>query len=310
MIGQKVFFKENRSTEKENQNIASNKSIKLKRYFFLLFFTFLLALFIRGFLLEAYKIPTGSMENTLLPGDFILVNKAAYSISTPRTIPIFNIKLPRVELVNLAEPRRNDVIVFEFPGNIYELHSVNHENYVKRVIGEPGDLLQIIDKKVYINGEKIPAPSLALFDPSDIRMKGMEGRGIFPPGKKWNKDNYGPILIPYKGLTIDINTKNIQDWGMIIDREFNKKVVRVEGTVITINDKPVRNYKFKKNYYFVLGDNRDNSLDSRYWGFVPSDKIIGRAFLIYWSIDINKTESGISNFLKSIRTERIFKTVK
>ncbi len=125
MIGQKVFFKENRSTEKDNQNIASNKSIKLKRYFFLLFFTFLLALFIRGFLLEAYKIPTGSMENTLLPGDFILVNKAAYSISTPRTIPIFNIKIPRVELVNLAEPKRNDVIVFEFPGNIYELHSVN-----------------------------------------------------------------------------------------------------------------------------------------------------------------------------------------
>ncbi len=184
------------------------------------------------------------------------------------------------------------------------------ENYVKRVIGEPGDLLQIIDKKVYINGKKIPAPSLALFDPSDIRMKGMEGRGIFPPGKKWNKDNYGPILIPYKGLTIDINTKNIQEWGMIIDREFNKKVVRVEGTVITINDKPVRNYKFKKNYYFVLGDNRDNSLDSRYWGFVPADKIIGRAFLIYWSIDINKTESGISNFFKSIRTDRIFKTVK
>lgn len=304
-----MFFKESRSTKTENQNIASKKSIKLKSYLLLLLLTFLLALLIRGFLLEAYKIPTGSMENTLLPGDFILVNKTAYSISTPRSIPIFNIKLPQARLINLSRPGRNDIIVFKFPGNLNELRSVNGENYVKRIIGEPGDLLQIINKKIYINGRRISNPPKALIDSSDIRMEGIAGKGIFPPGKNWNKDNYGPVLIPYEGLNIDLNPKNIKEWEIIIDREFGKKAVSVEGTVITINDKPVRNYKFKKNYYFVLGDNRDNSLDSRYWGFVPDDMIIGKAFLIYWSIDINKPVKSISDFFESIRTKRLFKSV-
>ena len=304
-----MFFKERRSTETENKNITSKKSIKLKTYLLLLLITFILALLIRGFLLEAYRIPTGSMENTLLPGDFILVNKAEYSISTPRLIPILNIKLQRVELISLSRPRRNDIIVFEFPGNSNELKPANGENYVKRVIGEPGDLLQIIDKKVYINGRRISDPLSALIDSSDIIMQGVQGKGIFPPGNKWNKDNYGPVSIPYKGLTIDINSGNIDEWGIIIDREFGKKVVRSEGTVITINDKPVRSYTFKKDYYFVLGDNRDNSLDSRYWGFVPEDKIIGRAFLIYWSINIDRKVTSISEFFKSIRTKRIFKSV-
>jgi len=304
-----LFFKESGSTETENKNIASNKRIKLKSYLLLLLLTFILALFIRGFFLEAYRIPTGSMENTLLPGDFILVNKTAYSISTPRRIPILNIKFSKIRLFNLDKPERNDVIVFEFPGNSNELKPLNGENYVKRIIGEPGDLLQIIDKKVYVNGKIISNPVTSLIDSSDIIMKGRQGKDIFPPGNKWNRDNYGPISIPYKGMNIDINTNNIEEWGIIIDREFGKKVVSVEGTVVTINDKPVRSYKFKKDYYFVLGDNRDNSLDSRYWGFVPDDKIIGKAFLIYWSINMEQKVSNINDFFNSIRTKRLFKSV-
>ena len=304
-----MFFKERRSTETENKNIASKKGIKLKNYLLLLLLTFILALLIRGFFLEAYRIPTGSMENTLLPGDFILVNKSAYSISTPRRIPILNIKFPKIRLIKLNKPERNDVIVFEFPGNSNELKPVIGENYVKRIIGEPGDLLQIIDKKIYINGKSISNPATALIDSSDIIMKGRQAKDIFPPGKKWNRDNYGPISIPYKGMTIEINNNNIDEWGIIIDREFGRKAVSVEGTVITINDKPVRTYKFQKDYYFVLGDNRDNSLDSRYWGFVTDDKIIGKAFLIYWSINMNQKVSNINDFFKSIRTERLFKSV-
>lgn len=304
-----MFFKESGSTETENKNIVSNKRIKLKSYLLLLLLTFILALFIRGFFLEAYRIPTGSMENTLLPGDFILVNKTAYSISTPRRIPIFNIKFSKIRLFNLNKPIRNEVIVFEFPGNSNELKPLNGENYVKRIIGEPGDLLQIIDKKVYVNGKIISNPVTSLIDSSDIIMKGRQGKDIFPPGNKWNRDNYGPISIPYKGMYIDINTNNIEEWGIIIDREFGKKVVSVEGTVVTINDKPVRSYKFKKDYYFVLGDNRDNSLDSRYWGFVPDDKIIGKAFLIYWSINMEQKVSNINDFFNSIRIERLFKSV-
>jgi signal peptidase I len=303
-------LKENKNVETAEENPPSiiNRG-KLLRYLFTIIIAFAIALFVRSFFLEAYKIPTGSMENTLLPGDFILVNKAAYSISTPSTIPIINLRIARTRLISLHKPNRNDVIVFEFPGNADELNPMTEDNYVKRVIGEPGDLLQIIDKEVYINGRKIPNPPQVLFNLSDTRIEGKGGKGIFPPEKNWNKDYYGPITIPYKGLSIDINPKNFKEWGIIIDREFGKKVVREEGSVITINDRPVRKYKFKKDYYFVMGDNRDNSLDSRYWGFVPEDKIIGKAFIIYWSRDINKPVYNPGDFFKSIRFKRMFKVI-
>ncbi len=304
-----MLFKEINTTEVDYRNNSPTRRVKLRKYLFTLLLTFILALLIRGFLLEAYKIPTGSMENTLLPGDFILVNKAAYSISTPHILPIINVEIPRIQIFKLHKPERNDVVVFEFPGKIDELNPLMSENYVKRVIGKPGDLLQIIDKKIFINGKRVSNPPMTLIDSSDIMRSGEHGKGIFPQDMNWNKDNYGPILIPYKGLTINMDTKNVREWGIIIDRELGKKVVRVEGTVITINDKPVRTYKFTKDYYFVMGDNRDNSLDSRYWGFVPDDKLIGNVFFIYWSIDINKQVSGISKFFNSIRFSRIFTTI-
>ncbi len=304
-----MLFKETKTTEVDYRNNSPTRRLKLRKYLFTLLLTFVLALLIRGFLLEAYKIPTGSMENTLVPGDFILVNKAAYSISTPHILPIINVEIPRIQIFKMHKPERNDIVVFEFPGNINELNPLISENYVKRVIGEPGDLLQIIDKKIFINGRSVPNPPMSLIDSSDIMRREEHGNGIFPPDKSWNKDNYGPILIPYKGLTINLDTKNVREWGIIIDRELGKKVVRIEGTVITINDKPVRTYTFTKDYYFVMGDNRDNSLDSRYWGFVPDDKLIGNAFFIYWSIDINKRVSGISKFFNSIRFSRVFTTI-
>ena len=110
-------------------------------------------------------------------------------------------------------------------------------------------------------------------------------------------------------MTVDLSPQNINEWGLLIEREQGAKTVSVEGTVITINGKPVRKYTFTKNYYFVMGDNRDDSMDSRYWGFLPEDNIIGKAVLVYWSLELPVSIKNIPLFFHSVRWERIFKTI-
>ena len=107
-----------------------------------------------------------------------------------------------------------------------------------------------------------------------------------------------------------MNPKNIKYWKLLIDNELGEKVVREEGTVITIKDKPVKSYTIKDDYYFVLGDNRDNSVDSRYWGFVPSDFIIGKAELIYWSYNPYHNTTDFGSYLEAIRFKRILQKIK
>ncbi len=270
---------------------------------------FAAALIIKMFFIEADIIPTGSMENTLRAGDYILVNKSAYSISTPRVIPLTNINIPSIKIIKTFKPKMNDIIVFRFPGNLNEINTREEIDYIKRIIGCPGDTVQIKNKIVYLNNHIMPLPPEAIISRSDIFSSGESDRRVFPPGRDWNSDNYGPIIIPKKGIKVDLNPKNINDWGIFIERETNYKSVSVEGTVITISGKPVRKYTFTKNYYFVMGDNRDVSMDSRYWGFLQEDNIIGKAFLIYWSCDFPARMKSIYNFSHCIRWNRILKII-
>jgi signal peptidase I len=249
------------------------------------------------------------MENTLLVGDYIVVNKIRYKLATPSLIPFTDIKIPHLDLLKINDPVRNDVIVFDFPGQLNELEPSSPSNYIKRLVGKPGDTIEIKERKLYLNRKLIDPPPDAEFS-SDVVKKELKDPILFSPGKSWNIDNYGPIVVPKIGDVVDINRQSVKYWGMIINRELEKKTVSTEGSVITIDGTPVKNYTFRKNYYFVLGDNRENSLDSRYWGFVPEDAVIGKAAFVYWSWNPYISIINVVDLYKSIKWERVFKSIK
>lgn len=250
------------------------------------------------------------MANTILSGDFVIVNKFAYGIRTPSSLPLTKIKISSLKLISLNVPQTNDVVVFEFPGEQHEVIPNQNLTLVKRIVGLPGDIIRIIDKQVFVNDKHLEAPPTALIDSTYLRDYGVADERIFSKGKSWNKNFYGPIQVPKKGMKIEINPKNIFEWETTINRDFGKKAVSVEGSVITINGKPVREYYFSKDHYFVLGDNRDKSSDSRYWGFVPEDLIIGKAEIIYWSVKSTFDFWKVSEIFSSIRFDRVLQRIK
>jgi len=175
-----------------------------------LFIALVLALVIRAFLVQAFSIPSGSMQPTLLIGDYLLVNKFSYGIRNPLTNRVW---------ISTGAPQRGDVAVFIFPQD-------RSKDYIKRVIGLPGDRIQIINKQVQINGKPVKTPEAVYDDPV-----------VVPPPRgptDSSRDNLGPVVVP-------------------------------------------------ADSYFVMGDNRDHSYDSRFWGFVPMDNFLGKAFIIYFS---------------------------
>ncbi len=197
-------------------------AVRKRRFFFeysqAAVIAFIFALFVRTFLFQAFQIPSASMENTLLVGDHILVNKFALA---PLALPFERAVLP------FADVHRDDIVIFRFPGD-------PRQDYVKRVIGLPGDTIQIVDQVVYVR--KAGAEGFtALLEPFAVHKD--------PKGVPDSLNNYGPIDVP-------------------------------------------------KGSYFAMGDNRDDSLDSREWGFVPRENIIGRALMVYWSFDGVRSEGA------------------
>lgn len=189
------------------QPTPAKKSV-LREYVEAIAIALVLALFIRTFVVQAFKIPSGSMEPTLLIGDHLLVNKFIYGVKNPFTGD---------NLVAISRPARRDIIVFKYPVN-------PDQDFIKRVIGVEGDTIEMVDKKLLVNGEPFVVDSAVYRDPT-----------ILPAGIK-PRDNFGPITVP-------------------------------------------------KDSLFVMGDNRDNSYDSRFWKFVKLSSVKGKAFILYWSWD-------------------------
>lgn len=352
-------------------------------------FAVVAATLIRWLIMEAYTIPTPSMENSLLTGDFLFVSKFHYGTRTPKTplqIPLTHqkiwfteipsyvdwIQLPQYRLPGFTEVKREDVVVFNVPGmdennlgvprNRWIKYPTDLKtNYIKRCIGLPGDVVKIVERQVMVNGEPLTNPEKMQYsylvtakdeinernlvklelDPEDYNYLGRNPENnnaiyqiflspnrldefkqlpyvisvdrdyrynngpdirIFPSSKysPWNADNYGALTVPKEGMTIAINDSTLAFYGQVIQDYEHHEDVKIEDNKLTIDGKEVTSYTFKQNYYFMMGDNRHNSLDSRYWGFVPEDHIVGKAFFIWLSID------KYAGFFNKIRWSRFF----
>ena len=219
--------------KKKETDIINTKS-KLREYGEAIIIAILLALFIRTFIIQAFKIPSGSMKPTLLVGDHLLVNKFIYGIRIP-IIDKF--------LIQFKEPERGDVVVFKWPKD-------ESLDFIKRVIGVEGDTIQIKDKQLYINNKKVKEQLL------DEKVKNK----LFG---KYNDDE-------------------ISDADAYEETIGNREHIILEQPARNKNENfgPV---KVPADSIFVMGDNRDNSEDSRYWGYVKLEKIKGEALIIYWS---------------------------
>jgi signal peptidase I len=220
----------------------------VREYFESIVIAVILALFVRTWVVQAFKIPTGSMENNLLIGDHLLVNKFAFA---PTITAVEDAVLP------IRDMRRGDIVVFKYPDE-------PERDFIKRIIGLPGETLELRNKRVYINGQALDEPYVHFLEPASAgEVTSFDLR-----------ERYGPVRVP-------------------------------------------------DGQYFVMGDNRDNSQDSRYWGFLPGAYIKGKALMIYWSYDSGRQEqvgtgvgatfrrfaAVIAHFFTRTRWERILQQI-
>ena len=197
-----------------------------REYFESIVIAVILALFIRTFVVQAFKIPTGSMENNLLIGDHLLVNKFVFG---PTLSGLEQTLLP------IDPIARREVVVFKYPEE-------PERDFIKRVIGLPGETIELRNKRVFVNGQPLDEPYVHFLEPPDDSESGDPDHTDFDVRRR-----YGPVTVPL-------------------------------------------------NHYFVMGDNRDNSQDSRYWGFLPRDYIKGRALMVYWSYEADREDYQRSGF--------------
>ncbi len=389
------FWQKNKNAE------PKKKKSKAREWTDAIIFAVVAATVIRVFFIEAYTIPSGSMEKSLLVGDFLFVSKVNYGARIPMTpvaFPFAHHTMPLTgtkaywdgvqwkyrRLPGLQDIKRNDVVVFNFPegdtvaleaqdGNYYQMllqsdrqaihanYTIvsrpvdKRENFIKRCIAIAGDTVSMVDGLAIVNGKKTPLVGtggfsyLVEFKSDDINLglfqeqgfkisqvsqtvwqfdgtpemitalkkseyvksvkevlmeRGSYDQQIFPhdPNRRWNLDNYGPIIVPKKGWTVKLDSNTMPLYERSIRIYEGNKLEKV-GADWLINGKKATEYTFKMNYYWMMGDNRHQSADSRYWGFVPEDHIVGKALFIWMSFD------NEGSWFNKIRWNRIFKGI-
>ncbi|MBI4417850.1 MAG: signal peptidase I [Ignavibacteriales bacterium] len=200
--------------------------------------------------------------------------------------------------------RRGDIVVFEYPALAGSTEGEGNDvNYIKRCVGIPGDAVELRKGKVFINGrELLFSRNVKMTDPAGSSLR---FGGAWPvPGSGFTEDDFGPVVVPRRGEVVRITADNAEEWKLLLHREGSELQVLQDGSV-TIDGERVDSYTIKSNYYFMLGDNRHNSLDSRFWGFVPEENLIGEALMVYWSWDPDIALMDPMSKVQSIRWERI-----
>ncbi len=393
----------------KKKNPPDGKQTKFVEWVDAIIFAVIAATFIRMFFIEAYTIPTSSMEKSLLVGDYLFVSKVAYGPKTPNTplsfpfvhntLPMTRTKKSYVEWIKrpyrrmkgFGKIKNNDIVVFHFPeGDTVALNLQNQsyyqlvrtygrqriwddpqnfgkviarpvdkrENYIKRCIGIPGDEIQMNEGELTVNGKQVEHFKglqhnyIVSTNGTSINPKALDRlnisiadrtvfsneRYVFPltgknveelrkfnnitsveklikePGEQdpavfpsddnfeWNVDNFGPLNVPAKGETVSLTVENLPLYSRIID-VYEDNDLRTENNIIYINGEEASSYTFKMDYYWMMGDNRHNSADSRFWGFVPEDHIVGKASFIWLSLDKDKS------FISKIRLARMFRSI-
>lgn len=267
---------------------------------------------VNGLALASFTVPTGSMEDTVLPGEFLFVNKLVYGPSTPQIIPFVNVPLPYYKTPPIFPPEQGDVIVFIFPGNRDEVKPLNFEYYLKRCVAVSGDVLEIRNRRVFVNGVEYALPEKGKFQSDTWTPEKRSLHEIndvyrtFPAGRGYTRDNYGPIRVPKKGDVIQLASDSVwREWAVFIAREGHI----VNAVTRTIDGSPATTYTVERDYVFGMGDNRDNSEDSRFWGFIPEDDVVGTPMIVYWSWDkddtVRNVEYGFFEKIKRIRWSRL-----
>lgn len=288
---------------------APQKKEPVKDFFKDVVFVLVAFFFLNSFVLASFEVPTGSMENEIMAGDFLFVNKFIYGGTTPRNIPFTNVRLPWFRVPAFQDVERGDVIVFEFPGQRDEVESPEFMFYLKRAVALAGDTVQIVNRVLYVNGKAAPIPRHMKFNTYSIKPAGFADERIFPKGAPYNEDNWGPMVVPRTGDVLELSAAAFDRWQTFIEREGHAVELDRQGRVL-VDGKPATSYTVERDYIFGMGDNRDNSLDGRFWGFIPEENIVGTPMIVYWSWAPDIPLSSLPAKLGSIRLGRLGTLIK
>ena len=295
-------------------------------------FIVLTVLLVKVTVLEAYIVPTGSMENTIMTGDFLIGSRFVFGMRTPDWIGIpytdIGFFIPYIKFPEFKIPTTGDVLIFKYPRDKYV-------KYVKRCVAGPGDTLIVREKKLYVNGVEVPMWENGKYLTAPMQKNYRQSDIFLSSETNINKDNIGPIYVPKSGDIFQIHEETnwrfllpmilmeehtatlenneveyeftLQDPNELFRRKGKKDVYEnyfPKGPLLTPWSKSIKDedfqflvidgipanewteYKVSQNYYWAMGDNRDNSLDSRYWGYIPENNILGEALFTYFSLDL------------------------